>query len=815
MRNKGYTLVELTIVTVVLGIVLAAVYLFFLSNSGTVESAASENISATGNRLTVDAIETHLGNAGCVGEASPSQWHPVIEAGEDRLTFVENTDRPETLGPEDTLTISADPQGIVTVADASGNVLGRGAEPSNISFTYTDSRGEELDRESLSTAAGRDRIRTISYTVGVAGDQGAVLSRTVSPQNLGIPVYERTPDFTSTERPAGGGTDYVSFFYENWESGGAFNTEDYIEADWVWHPFIEEDFESAASWQNNWTKYSSEPAGRVLRSSSYPYDGSYSLLMDRSPYGTYNQNAAIWTIDLSEYDEYADEVRLHFFMREFSDEDDGDGVFFPDFLGGVNNELISEDFSGYTDGPKDNWEYWSDTYGNIVVDDLWSYPSGGNYLNLDSRRTGSMSRNRVLWKEDLSAYSSSTDLELRFSYCSRGDEEQSGPAYLSDFVGLAGADGITGVPVVYQNLDTDADGAWMDVVLDLDSMVPAGYDWSQFSIMFGQSDDGRTISSNSNDGISFDNVGVFEYTAADTQFNDKIYDPPSSIPTWDEVAIDLDDAAVSFGRPFDSNFTIAFCQYDNYPVTSDGLVYDEIALEEEEWGIPGWKHGTWDGYSVDEWEPSNHDHYHASSGPSDQEWCWSVAGTGDYSSGVTQAYIESPEIDLTSYPAGERLSLAFFHYYDWASGDGGNVKIWSDATGSWELAVPYWGYYTASISALDNEPGWDGSKSDWNFCVIDITEYAGQTIKARFNYGTTGSATAGGWNVDYFRVRQGPDWPQIIWYGWPDQEYADWFGWSYPPGVYDPGYTPRWKPFRRQRYGQFRHMGYKVREQLP
>jgi len=54
MKKRGYTLVELTIVVLVLGVVLGAVYMFFLSSSGTVESTASENIAARGNRLTLD-----------------------------------------------------------------------------------------------------------------------------------------------------------------------------------------------------------------------------------------------------------------------------------------------------------------------------------------------------------------------------------------------------------------------------------------------------------------------------------------------------------------------------------------------------------------------------------------------------------------------------------------------------------------------------------------------------------------------------------------------------------------------------------------
>jgi len=397
----------------------------------------------------------------------------VQVAGSNRITIVQNVEDPGNLGAEDTITICTDAAGIVTITDASGNVISRGAAPSEISFSYSDSDGDELNENILLSQAGRDRIRNISCTLRSTGSDSHELTRTISPQNLRLSGYRASNPHGGIS-PYGGGTDYQSFFDEDWETGGNFNTEDYIEADWVWVPVIEEDFESEPSWLTNWTCYSSEPAGRIQRSSAYFYEGSYCITLDRDPYGDLNQNGAIWTLDLSEYDSATDDLRLHFYMREFGEESHfGDGVFFPDYLGGTETEIISEDFTGYTDGPKDGWEYWSDTYGNIVVDDAFSYPSGGNYLNLDSRRTGSMSRNRVMWTEDLSAYSASTDMQLRFSYCSRGDEQQIGDVYESDFYGIAGTGGITDIPVAYEQLNVNPAGSWQNVVVDLDTMVPA------------------------------------------------------------------------------------------------------------------------------------------------------------------------------------------------------------------------------------------------------------------------------------------------------------------------------------------------------
>lgn len=786
-RRTGFTLTELVIAIAVLGIVLAAVYVFFLSGRDAAEKVNEANASQIDLRRTADRIESVLGNAGCTDAVPPGSqgWHPVIEAGPARLTFVANLGNRQILEPSDTLTLSVSDGDGVTITDASGETLFRGGEVDRLELSYSNDYGVDLEGVDLSTQAGRDMIRSVDVLVGSSGGSVEPVSLTMTPPNLRLSGLSHSEMINA--RGFGGPSRTVEFFGEDWETYSNFHSQDYIEADSIWEPILEEDFETAASWNENWTSYKTHANGRVRRSSDYSYEGSYALLLDCYPNGSYSHNAGIWTVDLSDYDEYSDQLRLHYYTHEWSDESDWeDGVFFPEITGGFENLIVGEDFSGFRNGPKDGWEYWTDSYGNIEITD--QYPMSGDYLNMDSRRDGYFSHNRVMWTQDLSAYSGSGDLELRYSICSRGDEEHSGND--GDFVGLAGTGGITADPEAYSNFDLGPSGSWIDRAIDLDSLAPAGYDWSNCRVLFAQYDNYRTDSYNSTDGISIDNVELYEYQAGDTSLVEKIAGRPGGWSGWEEMTVDLDAEARSYGYPFDSTFSIAFAQYDNYGITVDGIGYDEIAIETGSWGIPGWTHDVYSGYVTDEWEASDHDHYHASSGPADQSWCWSIAGSGDYSPGVTRAWLESPEIDLTMYPEDTRLSFAFFHYYDWAAGDGGNVKIYNEDTSTWDLAVPYWGYYTASIPALGGEAGWDGSKSDWNFCVIDITEYAGQTIRVRFNYGTQGSSTAGGWNMDYARVRVGPDWPQIIWYGWPDQEYADWFGWSTPPGGADPGWTP-------------------------
>ncbi|MBN1434543.1 type II secretion system protein, partial [Candidatus Fermentibacterales bacterium] len=374
-RAGGFTLPELVIVIAVVGVLLAAIYLVFHSGREAGRQISDSHDAEVAARLAVEELETYLKHAGYTGVAPAGEWHPLRSAGRDRIVFVANLENPGSFGPEDTLTVEWDSGGRLVVSNASGETLYQGGACTEVSLSYLDGTGTELSGGELSTQEGLDRVRQIAYRVST-GDGGFVMPGLSTPRNLAF--AGESPDFMASFLPErfSGGND-ISFFEETWESPGYYSFYDTIEAEPGWVPIIIEDFETAASWTNNWVLYSSETNGRIRRyADAGAHGGSYDLAMDASPAGLVNLNGAIWRVDLTGYDEFTDSLRLHWFWMENNDEADSeDGVFFPDFLGGSETLINSEDFSGFRFDLRSDWEYWNTTYGNVrVLDNAWSQP---------------------------------------------------------------------------------------------------------------------------------------------------------------------------------------------------------------------------------------------------------------------------------------------------------------------------------------------------------------------------------------------------------------------------------------------------------
>ena len=770
--SKGFTLVEIVMAVVLIGVIFAAAFVFLRGglHSADVASARAEEGSTA--QLAVSGIESFIDNAAYPGDLFKID-EPVLEASSHRFTFVSNTRNPGETGPEDVITVASS-NGTITVVDGNGEDLMLPVSEAEIAFSYTDGMGNATVDPSF--------VRTVNFTITMAS--GAECSGYSTPYNLelaGLSPEEYRDIYAESDGHMERWTNYK--FEEDFENFPGYVFEDDMEGAYIWQPILEEDFETAASWASNWETWTSDPGfGRVqrLNDASVSWEASNCLLLDCWGTGV-STNMGIWTVDLSSYT--GTNLRLRFHWREATDElDYEDGVFLPVFTAGDTTVIDLENFSGFGNGNNRGWTYWTNDYGRIVVTD--DYPTDGNYLNMDSRRNGGANQCRVMNTYDLSAYSGNSNVWLRYDFTDRDDENNAG-----DFIGLMSGD-IQGDPVAQVSLNPGSypDGSWLTREVDLDELAPAGYDWSDFRIVFAQEDNYPTTSSTATDGISIDNVRVVQQAANYWDLSNRMIQAPSSFQAWEEATVDLSAQAAAAGIPFSSDFKIGFSATNRHPYSIDGILFDAIFIDARSFGMAGWTHGVWPGNTVDEWEAVNN-----SSDAYRGDWYYSVGGTGNYSSTPTHAWLQSPDIDLTSFNPGDRVAVAFFHKYDFGNAGGGcNVLISDDNGATWNLIAPYFGYYTNAVASLGDQAGWTGHNYGWgstgpgsyDFAVFDITDYAGETVQIRFNYGTAGESH-GGWQVDYCRSRAGADWPQVDTNGGG----FDWFAYS-NSGYPDPSSTP-------------------------
>jgi type II secretory pathway pseudopilin PulG len=183
-RSGAFTLVELVVVIGIVGLVLAAVLLLFEASSRSARKVMERETAESDAERAAAEMETLISSAGLTTVAVYGEWHPILLALPDHLSFVSNAEHPDILGSEDTITIECTEEGI-SARDGSGEVIFQSSPSVGTSFAYIDGSGCAIDPVDLDSPSGRDRIRRIEWTVDAAYRDGTVrLSRSCSPPNL-------------------------------------------------------------------------------------------------------------------------------------------------------------------------------------------------------------------------------------------------------------------------------------------------------------------------------------------------------------------------------------------------------------------------------------------------------------------------------------------------------------------------------------------------------------------------------------------------------------------------------------------------------
>ncbi len=100
----------------------------------------------------------------------------------------------------------------------------------------------------------------------------------------------------------------------------------------------------------------------------------------------------------------------------------------------------------------------------------------------------------------------------------------------------------------------------------------------------------------------------------------------------------------------------------------------------------------------------------------------------------------------------ESATLIVEHRYELPESTGGNLKISTDDGGTWALATPKGGYpesFGATDHSMAGEGVFAGSSAGAEIAAFDLSPYAGERIRIRFDFAHTGLVAAGsGWFID-------------------------------------------------------------------
>jgi subtilisin-like proprotein convertase family protein len=181
---------------------------------------------------------------------------------------------------------------------------------------------------------------------------------------------------------------------------------------------------------------------------------------------------------------------------------------------------------------------------------------------------------------------------------------------------------------------------------------------------------------------------------------------------------------------------------------SDGFVqmlevdaHDASQTEDLEHGgaePAGWSHEAVAG--VDDWSVVA-DRNHTDPGA----WSW-------FSSDVDT--VKDDRLNSPTYNVFEGATLTFWHWVDTESGyDGGVLEIAEEGSTDWTDLGPWMveGGYDRSLSGtnpISGRDAWTGSYDEWRRTLVDLSAWAGQTVRFRWRMTCDGSVSRNGWWID-------------------------------------------------------------------
>ena len=203
--RKGMSLVEITIVLVVLLVIFGAVFLFFTRGTEHFEFSRRQNELTTIGRLALEEVTDVIIYAGYMpnGGWDNDEWHPVTIAVGDQLEFYADWEErgvKPILNTDYRLVTISDER--FTISDHAGDVDLIGSNITSLDFGYLDELGNPLS-EPLDSL-DRDLVRHVQISIELSDTWGeqtytTEVHTTISPRNLGMnhninPAFWPPPD---------------------------------------------------------------------------------------------------------------------------------------------------------------------------------------------------------------------------------------------------------------------------------------------------------------------------------------------------------------------------------------------------------------------------------------------------------------------------------------------------------------------------------------------------------------------------------------------------------------------------------------------
>ncbi|MCA9758041.1 MAG: S8 family serine peptidase [Candidatus Eisenbacteria bacterium] len=162
------------------------------------------------------------------------------------------------------------------------------------------------------------------------------------------------------------------------------------------------------------------------------------------------------------------------------------------------------------------------------------------------------------------------------------------------------------------------------------------------------------------------------------------------------------------------------------------LIHDAESFEQ---GASGWVSES-RGSTFGDWSLAG---YGALSGT--HGWSIGTAPEAGYGNQIDVSLV-SPEILVP-----EDGWLTFHHKYDFELGyDGGLIEV--EQGGAWRPVEPAMGYDVPNVEALGWSAGYSGRSDGWRVGRVDLSDYAGETIRVRFRAASDESVSGDGWQID-------------------------------------------------------------------